>query len=115
MKFAARVARADACAPADARRDGATAAKEALKPKKKTMTTSEATEILHMGDADATNMAVIEERYKRLFEVNDPANGGSFYLQSKVYRAHEALVSEVKAAEAAANAAKGPPPGGPAP
>ena len=79
------------------------------------MTTSEATEILHMGDADATNMAVIEERYKRIFEVNDPANGGSFYLQSKVYRAHEALVSEVKAAEAAANAAKGPPPGGPAP
>ncbi|KAH8072888.1 tRNA-Phe hydroxylase [Aureococcus anophagefferens] len=41
-------------------------------------------------------MAVIEERYKRLFEVNDPANGGSFYLQSKVYRAHEALVSERK-------------------
>ena len=86
--------------PADARRDGATAAKEALKPKKKTMTTSEATEILHMGDADATNMAVIEERYKRLFEVNDPANGGSFYLQSKILRAREALDAEIAGSSA---------------
>jgi len=26
------------------------------------------------------------QRYEQLFKVNDPANGGSFYLQSKVFR-----------------------------
>jgi hypothetical protein len=26
------------------------------------------------------------QRYEQLFKSNDPANGGSFYLQSKVYR-----------------------------
>lgn len=31
--------------------------------------------------------------YKRLFTTNDPATGGSFYLQSKVYRAREAIES----------------------
>ena len=51
-----------------------------------------------------------------MLEVNDPANGGSFYLQSKVHRAHEALVAEIQAAKAAEAAAeaksseKGPPP-----
>ena len=56
------------------------------------------------------------QRYTKLFEVNDPANGGSFYLQSKVHRAPEALVAEIQAAKAAEAAAeaksseKGPPP-----
>jgi import inner membrane translocase subunit TIM16 len=30
-----------------------------------------------------------------MFKANDPANGGSFYLQSKVVRAKEALEAEI--------------------
>ncbi|KAL9056371.1 MAG: hypothetical protein Q9162_002962 [Coniocarpon cinnabarinum] len=35
------------------------------------------------------------ERFKKLFDQNDPGKGGSFYLQSKVLRARERLESEV--------------------
>lgn len=38
----------------------------------------------------------IAKRYKLLFERNDPKKGGSFYLQSKVYRARERLEAEAK-------------------
>ncbi|CEF64496.1 Mitochondrial import inner membrane translocase subunit TIM16 [Strongyloides ratti] len=38
---------------------------------------------------------VIEERYKKLFEVNDKSNGGSLYLQSKVFRAKERIDEEL--------------------
>ena len=31
-----------------------------------------------------------------MFQLNDPAKGGSFYLQSKVHRAREALELELK-------------------
>ena len=30
-----------------------------------------------------------------MFEANDPAKGGSFYLQSKIYRAREAIEREI--------------------
>ncbi|KAL8729075.1 MAG: hypothetical protein Q9166_004992 [cf. Caloplaca sp. 2 TL-2023] len=41
------------------------------------------------------------ERFKRLFDVNDPMKGGSFYLQSKILRARERIELEVRqAAEA---------------
>jgi import inner membrane translocase subunit TIM16 len=47
-------------------------------------------------------MEEVMDRFKRLFDVNDPKKGGSFYLQSKVLRARERIESEVrKAAEAA--------------
>lgn len=39
------------------------------------------------------------QRYKRLFELNDPGKGGSFYLQSKVYRSKEVLDELVSPAE----------------
>lgn len=38
----------------------------------------------------------LEEQYKKYFDSNDPGKGGSFYLQSKIYRAHEALDRELK-------------------
>ncbi|KAF8540722.1 mitochondrial import inner membrane translocase-like protein subunit tim16 [Trichophaea hybrida] len=38
----------------------------------------------------------VAERYKALFERNDPKKGGSFYLQSKIYRARERLDQEIK-------------------
>ena len=47
-------------------------------------------------------MEDVMSRFKKLFDVNDPQKGGSFYLQSKVLRARERIESEVrKAAEAA--------------
>uniref|UniRef100_A0A0N5BHW4 Mitochondrial import inner membrane translocase subunit tim-16 n=1 Tax=Strongyloides papillosus TaxID=174720 RepID=A0A0N5BHW4_STREA len=38
---------------------------------------------------------IIEENYKRMFEANDKAKGGSLYLQSKVYRAKERIDEEL--------------------
>lgn len=47
-------------------------------------------------------MEDVLERFKKLFDVNDPQKGGSFYLQSKVLRARERIEMEVqKATEAA--------------
>eukprot|EP00911_Craspedida_sp_UC1_P001897 UC1_evm1s1457 len=37
----------------------------------------------------------ILEKYDKMFEMNDKKKGGSFYLQSKVYRAREALEVEM--------------------
>ena len=46
-------------------------------------------------------MEDVLERFKRLFDVNDPQKGGSFYLQSKVLRARERIEMELRnAAEA---------------
>lgn len=36
------------------------------------------------------------ERFKRLFDTNEPQNGGSFYLQSKVLRARERIEAELR-------------------
>jgi import inner membrane translocase subunit TIM16 len=46
-----------------------------------------------------TNMEEVMERFKKLFDVNDPKKGGSFYLQSKVLRARERIEAEVRKAE----------------
>lgn len=35
------------------------------------------------------------QRYKVMFANNDPAKGGSFYLQSKIFRSKEVLEKEV--------------------
>ncbi|CAB0035190.1 unnamed protein product [Trichogramma brassicae] len=42
---------------------------------------------------------VIERNYKYLMEANDRSKGGSFYLQSKVFRAKERLDEEIKATQ----------------
>lgn len=44
-------------------------------------------------------MEDVMERFKKLFDVNDPQKGGSFYLQSKVLRARERIEAEVRQAE----------------
>ena len=41
-------------------------------------------------------MERVHEQFKRLFDMNDPKRGGSFYLQSKVLRARERLEMEVR-------------------
>lgn len=44
-------------------------------------------------------MATVMDRFKKLFDQNEPKNGGSFYLQSKILRARERIESEVRAVE----------------
>ena len=46
-------------------------------------------------------MEKVAERFKRLFDTNEPKNGGSFYLQSKILRARQRIEMEAKGAEEA--------------
>lgn len=39
----------------------------------------------------------VNKSYEHLFSVNDKSKGGSFYLQSKVFRAKERIDQELKA------------------
>lgn len=62
------------------------------------MTLDEACKILNVkppkgGEAD---MEEVMDRFKRLFDTNDPQKGGSFYLQSKVLRARERIEAEMR-------------------
>lgn len=77
------------------------------------MTLDEACKILNV-KPPANGQANIEEvleRYKRLFDTNDPQKGGSFYLQSKIVRAKERFEREIgpirEKAEAEAEAKEG--------
>ena len=65
------------------------------------LTLDEACRILNVsppkgGEAD---LGRVHEQFKRLFDMNDPKKGGSFYLQSKVLRARERIELEVRRAE----------------
>ncbi|KAL8669223.1 MAG: hypothetical protein Q9168_006183 [Polycauliona sp. 1 TL-2023] len=68
------------------------------------LTLDEACKILNVKPPQGgkTNMEDTIERFKRLFDVNDPTKGGSFYLQSKILRARERIELEVREAETAA-------------
>lgn len=57
------------------------------------ITLEEAQQILNLQKLDAEE---IQKSYEHLFEVNDKAKGGSFYLQSKVFRAKERIDEELK-------------------
>ena len=68
------------------------------------LTLEEACKILNVKPPQAgkANMEDVMERFKRLFDQNDPNKGGSFYLQSKILRARERIEIEVREAERAA-------------
>lgn len=55
----------------------------------------EACKILDV-DASSLDIAKLEKKYDHLFDVNSKDKGGSFYLQSKVYRAMERLKYELE-------------------
>lgn len=38
----------------------------------------------------------IQEKYEHLFNINEKSKGGSFYLQSKVFRAKERIDQELQ-------------------
>lgn len=48
-------------------------------------------------------MEEVMDRFKKLFDANEPKKGGSFYLQSKILRARERIESELRNAEEAAS------------
>ncbi len=56
----------------------------------------EAKQILNITDVDITDAEKVEKQYQHLFNLNDKTKGGSFYLQSKVYRAKERFDQELK-------------------
>lgn len=47
-------------------------------------------------------METMADRFKKLFDNNEPKKGGSFYLQSKILRARERIELEVRNAEESA-------------
>eukprot|EP00615_Pteridomonas_danica_P001564 CAMPEP_0114360404 /NCGR_PEP_ID=MMETSP0101-20121206/23838_1 /TAXON_ID=38822 ORGANISM="Pteridomonas danica, Strain PT" /NCGR_SAMPLE_ID=MMETSP0101 /ASSEMBLY_ACC=CAM_ASM_000211 /LENGTH=114 /DNA_ID=CAMNT_0001504623 /DNA_START=72 /DNA_END=416 /DNA_ORIENTATION=- len=61
------------------------------------MEVSEAIQVLNFPKEELNPLGAqkILERYDTMFKSNDPASGGSFYLQSKVYRAKESLDIEI--------------------
>lgn len=50
----------------------------------------EAKQILDVKDLN--NFSEIEEKFKKMFEMNDKAKGGSFYIQSKVIISYYILI-----------------------
>jgi len=58
------------------------------------MSIDEAKQILNVDNI--RNAEEVLKSYEHLMKVNEKASGGSFYLQSKVYRAKERIDSEVE-------------------
>ncbi|XP_004225703.2 mitochondrial import inner membrane translocase subunit tim16-B [Ciona intestinalis] len=56
------------------------------------MSVDEAQQILNV--SDIKSIEEVNKNYEHLMKVNDKASGGSFYLQSKVFRAKERLDAE---------------------
>lgn len=70
------------------------------------MAPDEALKVLNLQRTDLKNATRIAEQYDKYFAQNEPAKGGSFYLQSKIYRAKECLEREIAAERKKAQAAK---------
>ncbi|XP_076468353.1 mitochondrial import inner membrane translocase subunit tim16-like [Babylonia areolata] len=58
------------------------------------MTLQEAQQILNLKTVE--DLEGLQKNYEHLFNVNEKAKGGSFYIQSKVVRAKERIESELK-------------------
>lgn len=65
-----------------------------LKTSRSGIPVDDARKILNVKE-DATEDEVIE-RFEKLFDNNSKENGGSFYIQSKVFRAHESLLEDIR-------------------
>lgn len=84
-------AAADSGSKADSRREAATSARLG-------MTVQEAEQILNLPEStslDDLDNKMLRTHYDHLFSVNEKSKGGSFYLQSKVYRAKERIEREL--------------------
>lgn len=67
--------------------------KERMENLKTGLTLDEAKQILNINEMEKE---AIQKSYDHLFAANDKAKGGSFYIQSKVFRAKERLDQELK-------------------
>lgn len=67
------------------------------------ITVEEACQILNLKKESVTLEEVLK-RHETMFANNDPAKGGSFYLQSKVFRAKERMEMEFSTGAAAEEA-----------
>ena len=65
------------------------------------LTLDEACKILNVKPpmGGKTNLDNVHARFKKLYDINEPRKGGSFYLQSKILRARERIELEVREAE----------------
>jgi len=68
------------------------------------MQTGEALDILNI-ERSNLNQKAVDEMFDKYYKLNDPTKGGSFYLQSKFFRAKEALEYEMNPNRAAEEAA----------
>lgn len=57
------------------------------------LTMEEAKKILNVDELEPEN---VEKHYKTLFELNNKSNGGTLYLQSKIFRAKQRLDCEMR-------------------
>lgn len=69
------------------------------------MDLSQARQILNI-ESKAPSRDEIMKQFNRYYAANDPEKGGSFYMQSKIHNAAEALLDDLKAQAAAAKAAQ---------
>ncbi|CCF55574.1 hypothetical protein KAFR_0A01360 [Kazachstania africana CBS 2517] len=77
------------------------------------ITLDESCKILNLGSGkpeEYLDLDKINKKFDYLFNINEKDKGGSFYLQSKIYRAAERLKWEVRENEKAKSEASKPPP-----
>ncbi|OLL25171.1 Mitochondrial import inner membrane translocase subunit tim16 [Neolecta irregularis DAH-3] len=78
---------------------GGAAAKDSI-TQKTGITSEEACQILDV-PKDKISLDGVMKRYEKLFTMNEPKNGGSQYLQAKIFRARERLEMELAQKKAA--------------
>jgi hypothetical protein len=74
---------------------GKAAAAAAARANVRSMPRDQARQVLNFEASEALTKDLVLERYRKYFKVNDPAAGGSLYVQCKVYHAKEALMDEL--------------------
>ncbi|KAH8367943.1 hypothetical protein KR084_004615 [Drosophila pseudotakahashii] len=70
--------------------------------KVKGMSLAEAQQILNV--KDLSDHRTIDSHYRHLFQANEKSSGGTFYIQSKVFRAKERIDNELARLEQLAKA-----------
>mmetsp|Transcript_20505 Transcript_20505/g.58053 ORF Transcript_20505/g.58053 Transcript_20505/m.58053 type:complete len:125 (+) Transcript_20505:100-474(+) len=75
----------------NARKAGVDAAEASAPVFGKRISRAEALQVLNLTEKEAANPEAIQRQFDRYFAANEVSKGGSFYLQSKIYRAKELL------------------------
>jgi len=77
----------------NARKAGVDATEAAAPVFGKRISRSEALMVLNITEQELkADPQIVQKQFERYFEANDVSKQGSFYLQSKIYRAHELLM-----------------------